>query len=237
MWKPKHVKLFSDGADRASMLEMAAQPWVSGLTTNPTLMAKAGIRDYKAFCKDILAEIREKPISFEVFSDEFTEMRRQAEEIASWGKNIYVKIPVTNSLGQPSTDLIAYLTQKNIKLNVTAVFSTKQTLDCARALSGGAPSIVSIFAGRIADSGRDPVPLMRTAIDICRAVESKIEVLWASPRELLNIIQADEIGCDIITVTPDLLKKTNLFGKTLEEFSLDTVKMFKGDAEKAGYQL
>lgn len=237
MWQPKFVKLFSDGADRTSMLEMASKSWVSGLTTNPTLMAKAGIRDYREFCKGILQEIREKPISFEVFSDDFSEMRRQAEEIASWGKNVYVKIPVTNSTGLSSTDLISYLTNNGVKLNVTAVFSAKQILGCAKALAGGAPSILSVFAGRIADAGADPVPLMTTAINVCRATDKNIEVLWASPRELLNIIQADEIGCDIITVTPDLLKKTSLFGKDLEEFSLDTVKMFKNDAEAAGFKL
>jgi transaldolase len=231
------VKIFSDGADKASLLELAKNPHIAGFTTNPTLMRKAGVSDYRAFAKDVLGSIHDKPISFEVFADDFSNMARQAKEIASWGANVYVKIPVTNSRSEPSTELIRELSHSRIKLNVTAVFTLEQVNAVTQALRGGAPSVVSVFAGRIADTGVDPVPHMRAALAICRAADPKIELLWASPRELRNIVEADESGCDIITVQPDLLKKLDSLGKSLAAFSLETVQMFKRDAEAAGYAL
>jgi len=231
------VKVFADGADKASLLEMAKLAWVKGFTTNPTLMRKAGINDYRAFAKDVLSSIREKPISFEVFADDFANMGRQAREIATWGPNVYVKIPVTTSKGEPSTALIRELSHASIKLNVTAVFTLEQVRAVVGALKGGAPAVVSVFAGRIADTGADPVPHMRSALSLCRAADPKIELLWASPRELRNIVEAHEAGCDIITVSPDLLRKVDNLGKSLEQFSLETVQMFKRDAEAAGYSL
>lgn len=231
------IKVYSDGADKASMLEMAANPLIKGLTTNPTLMKKAGITDYRAFCKDILNHIKEKPLSFEVFSDEFSEMKRQALEIASWGNNVYVKIPITNSEGQSSIPLIKELTKSNVKLNVTAILTWDQIIDTVMALKSGAPSIVSVFAGRIADTGRDPIPMMTAAGQLCRAVDANIELLWASSREALNIVQADQSGCHIITATPDLIKKMSMYNKDLSQLSLETVRMFKTDADSAGFKL
>lgn len=231
------VKLFSDGADLKSMLEMAANPSIQGLTTNPSLMKKAGIKDYRAFCKEVLAKITDKPISFEVFADDFAEMKRQALEIAGWGRNVYVKIPVTNSLGQSSYELVQELAHRDVKLNVTAILTLKQVFQTAQALKGGAPSIISVFAGRIADTGRDPLPLMKAALEICSSLDKNIELLWASTREVLNISQAEEAGSHIITVPFDILKKLSMHGQDLTELSLDTVKMFKHDAESAGYQL
>jgi transaldolase len=232
-----HVKIFADGADKKSMLEMASHSLVQGLTTNPSLMKKAGVTDYRAFCKDILSLIRDKPISFEVFADDFKEMERQAGEIASWGSQVYVKIPITNSLGASSIPLIQTLSHRGVKLNVTAVFTLKQSLEACTALRGGAPSILSIFAGRIADTGRDPVPLMQAALEICRSMDRNIELLWASSRELINIVQADVMGCDIITVTQDLVKKLAGMNKDLTQLSLETVQLFKADADAAGFQL
>ncbi len=231
------VKIFSDGADKKAMLEMYQNPIVKGLTTNPSLMKKSGITDYVTFCKDILTDIKTKPISFEVFADHFTEMKRQALEIASWGKNVYVKIPITNSEGESSLPLIKELSLSGVKLNVTAVLTLEQSWGACQSLKGGAPSILSIFAGRIADTGRDPVPLMQAAVELCRATDSNIELLWASSREALNIVQADQMGCHIITATTDLIKKISMFNKDLTELSLDTVRMFKTDAESAGYSL
>ena len=231
------VKIFSDGADKKAMLEMYQNPIVKGLTTNPSLMKKSGITDYVTFCKDILRDIKTKPISFEVFADHFTEMKRQALEIASWGKNVYVKIPITNSEGESSLPLIKELSLSGVKLNVTAVLTLEQSWGACQSLKGGAPSILSIFAGRIADTGRDPVPLMQAAVELCRATDSNIELLWASSREALNIVQADQMGCHIITATTDLIKKISMFNKDLTELSLDTVRMFKTDAESAGYSL
>ena len=231
------VKIFSDGADKKAMLEMYQNPIVKGLTTNPSLMKKSGITDYVTFCKDILKDIKTKPISFEVFADHFTEMKRQALEIASWGKNVYVKIPITNSEGESSLPLIKELSLSGVKLNVTAVLTLEQSWGACQSLKGGAPSILSIFAGRIADTGRDPVPLMQAAVELCRATDSNIELLWASSREALNIVQADQMGCHIITATTDLIKKISMFNKDLTELSLDTVRMFKTDAESAGYSL
>lgn len=231
------VKLFSDGADRASMLAMARNPRVAGLTTNPSLMRKAGVTDYRSYCREILAEITDKPISFEVFADDLDGMRRQAAEIAGWGSNVYVKIPVTNSTGLPTTPLIRELAGQGVKLNVTALFTLEQVATVTAALTGGAPSVVSVFAGRMADAGVDPVPMLRAARVLCRAAGPQCELLWASTRELFNIIQADEAGCDIITVPPDLLGKLDLFGKDLAQYSLETVQMFKRDAESAGFTL
>jgi transaldolase len=230
------VKIFADGADKAGMLEMYANPCVKGFTTNPTLMRKAGIKDYRAFALDIVKAIPDRPISFEVFSDEFSEMERQAREIAGWGRNVYVKIPITNTRSEPSYDLIRRLTRVGVKLNVTAMMPLLQVRDLARCLESGTPVYVSIFAGRIADTGRDPVPLMAAAVELLRDLPNA-ELIWASSRELLNIFQADEIGCHIITVTNDILKKMHLVGKDLSDYSLDTVKLFYSDAQKAGYRL
>lgn len=230
------IKIFADGADKAGILEMNAKPWIKGFTTNPTLMRKAGIADYEAFAKDILRDIKDKPVSFEVFSDDMAEMERQAFKIFGWGKNVYVKIPVTNTKGESAAPLIRSLAGRGVHMNVTAVMTLSQVETVASALKGGAESIISVFAGRVADSGRDPVPLMADALRFLKDFP-KIELLWASPREILNIVQADAMGCHIITVTNDLLKKMDLLGKSLDEFSLDTVKMFYDDARKAGFKL
>jgi len=230
------VKIFADGADKAGMLEMSAKPFIRGLTTNPTLMKKVGITDYRAFCKDILTTIKEKPLSFEVFSDDFMEMERQAMEIASWGSNVYVKIPVTNTKKETCYALVKRLTMQGVKVNVTALMTLAQTHDVVAALNPKVPSYVSIFAGRIADTGRDPVPLMAAAVKMLK-VAPAAELIWASPRELLNIFQADDIGCQVITVTNDLIKKLSLVGYNLQEYSLDTVKMFYNDAVEAGFKL
>jgi transaldolase len=230
------VKIFADGANKADMLRLYADPRIRGFTTNPTLMRHAGITDYVAFAKDILASIHDRPISFEVFSDEFDEMERQALEIASWGANVFVKIPVSNTKSEPSYDLIRRLAERGVQLNVTAIMTLAQVREVSAALGNHAPSNVSIFAGRIADTGVDPVPLMAKAVGICRPHPNQ-ELIWASPRELLNIVQAGEIGCHIITVTADILKKLPLIGKDLGEYSLDTVKMFHGDAMAAGFRL
>jgi transaldolase len=230
------VKIFADGADKAGMLEMARKPWIAGLTTNPTLMRKAGITDYRAFAKEILQLIPDKPISFEVFSDECAEMERQANEIASWGENVYVKIPVTNTRADSSCPLVQRLARAGVKQNVTALMTLQQVREVSEALGDGPPSYVSVFAGRIADTGRDPVPMMAEAVRILRAFPRQ-ELIWASPRELLNVFQADAIGCHIITVTHDVLKKLSLVGKDLDEYSLETVKMFRDDAVAAGFSL
>jgi transaldolase len=230
------VKLFADGADKAGMLDMYRNPLIKGFTTNPTLMRKAGITDYAAFAKDVIAAIPDRPISFEVFSDEFDEMERQARTIAQWGEGLYVKIPVTNTRRESAVPLVGRLAQAGVKLNVTAVMTLDQVRDLCQVLAGGPPSVVSVFAGRVADTGRDPMPLMAAAVELCR-LSSNIELLWASPRELLNIFQADVVGCDIITATNDILKKLELAGKNLHDFSLETVKMFRDDAVKAGFTL
>ena len=230
------VKIFADGADKQGMLEMAAKPFITGLTTNPTLMRKAGIKNYKEFARDILSDIRTKPISFEVFSDEFAEMERQALEIASWGDNVYVKIPVTNTRSENCYALASKLSRQGVKLNVTALMTLNQVRDVVAALDPMVPSYVSVFAGRIADTGRDPVPLMAAAVELLK-LAPKAELIWASPRELLNIFHADSIGCHIITVTNDILKKLSLLGHDLNEYSLDTVKMFYTDAVAAGFDL
>ena len=230
------VKIFADGADRAGMLEMYRQPFIRGFTTNPTLLRKAGVKDYAAFARDILREIPDRPISFEVFSDEFGEMEVQARKISGWGPNVYVKIPVTNTREESSVPLIRKLSQTGVKVNVTALMTLDQVRVVSQALEGGPHAYVSVFAGRIADTGRDPVPLMAAAVEILRP-NPKLELIWASPRELLNIFQADQVGCQVITATNDILKKLELAGKDLHAFSLDTVKMFRDDAVKAGYLL
>jgi transaldolase len=230
------VKIFADGADRAGMLEMYARPYIKGFTTNPTLMHKAGLTDYRAFAHSILEVIPDRPISFEVFSDEVEEMERQAREIARWGDNVYVKVPITNTRRDSTVDLVRRLSSDGVKVNVTAMMTLEQVRDICAAVKDGAPSNVSVFAGRIADTGRDPVPLMAEAVAILREAP-RAELIWASPRELLNIFQADAIGCHIITVTNDILKKLELVGKELDEYSLDTVKMFFNDGRKAGFSL
>ena len=230
------IKIFADGADRAGMLEMYGKPYIKGLTTNPTLMRKAGITDYKTFAREILAEITDKPISFEVFSDEFNEMERQALEIASWADNVYVKVPVTNTRQEPSYGLVRKLSGQRVKLNVTAITTVEQVRDVASVLDPAVPSYVSVFAGRIADTGRDPVPLMAACVEALKPVPAA-ELIWASPRELLNLFQADAIGCHVITVTNDILKKLSLVGLDLTAYSLDTVRMFFNDASAAGYKL
>ena len=230
------VKIFADGADKAGMLEMYEKPFVKGLTTNPTLMKKAGITDYRAFCKDILTSIKDKPLSFEVFSDDFFEMERQALEIASWGENVYVKIPITNTRQETCYDLVKKLAAKKVKLNVTALMTLDQVKNVVASLDPNVPSYVSVFAGRVADTGYDPLPMMAKAVDILKATPAS-ELIWASPRELLNIFQADDIGCHVITVTNDILKKLSLVGYDLDQYSLDTVKMFYKDAVDAGFKL
>ena len=230
------TKIFADGADLAGMRDMYAKPYIKGFTTNPTLMRKAGVPDYRAFAHEVLRAIPDRPISFEVFSDDFPEMDRQAREIAGWGDNVYVKIPVTNTRGEGAAELVRRLSQDGIKVNVTAMMTLEQVAVMTDAVRGGAPSCLSMFAGRIADTGRDPVPLMTEALAIMRRAPDA-ELIWASPRELLNVLQASEIGCHIITVTNDILKKLCLIDLPLREYSLDTVKMFYNDASVAGFKL
>ena len=230
------VKIFADGADLQGMREMYARPFIKGFTTNPTLMNKAGIRDYRVFAREVLAAIPDRPISFEVFSDDFAEMERQAREIAGWGANVYVKVPVTNTAGEPAYDLVARLSRSGVKVNVTALMTLGQVRRVVDAVAGGAPSCISVFAGRVADTGRDPLPMMAAAVELLRGAEDA-ELIWASPRELLNVFQADAIGCHIITVTHDVLKKLALVGKDLDDYSLETVKMFRSDAVAAGFTL
>jgi transaldolase len=230
------VKIFADGADLAGMLDLYRKPYIKGFTTNPTLMRKAGIADYGGFAKEVLQAIPDRPISFEVFSDDFAEMERQAREIASWGDTVYVKIPVTNTRGESAAPLVRRLSHAGVKLNVTALLPLEQVRDITKALAGGAPACISVFAGRMADTGVDPVPMMSDALTIMRDAPNA-ELIWASPRELLNIFQADAIGCHIITVTHDILKKLSLVGRDLNEYSLDTVKMFHSDAAQAGFAL
>jgi len=231
-----NVKIFADGADLAGMLALYQHPHVKGFTTNPTLMRKAGISDYKAFAREVLAAIPDRPISFEVFADEFNEMERQACEIASWGAQVYVKIPVTNTRRESAAPLIKRLAQTGIQLNVTALMSLEQVRTVSDALVGGPPSCVSVFAGRVADTGRDPVPMMAEAVNILRP-NPNAELIWASPRELLNIFHAEQTGCHIITVTHDILKKLALLDKDLDDYSLETVQMFYDDGHAAGYSL
>ncbi len=230
------VKIFADGADKQRILELAANPLIAGFTTNPTLMKQAGVRDYEEFARDVLAAIPDRPFSFEVFSDDFDEMYAQARTIASWGENVYVKIPVTNTKGVSAAPLAQQLTRDGVKVNFTALLTEAQIEEGVAALSGGAPCCISVFAGRIADAGNDPLPTMRRAVALM-ASHPQMELIWASPREVLNIIQADEIGCHIITVTHDLLRKLSVVGRDLTDYSLDTVRMFYRDATEAGFEL
>lgn len=229
------VKIFADGADKEGILKLNANPLIKGMTTNPTLMRKAGIKDYEAFAKDILQSVTSKPISFEVFSDEFPEMRRQALKIAAWQKNVYVKIPVTNTRGESSVPLIRDLTKEGVQLNITAILMVEQVRSVVEALDPNVPTVVSVFAGRIADTGCDPMPIMRESLSIVHQ-RPKAELLWASVREVLNLLQAEECGCHIVTVMHDVLNKAmRMWGMDLKTLSLDTVKMFHADA--AGFTL
>ncbi len=230
------VKIFADGADLAAMQELSQRSYVRGFTTNPTLMRKAGIVDYESFARDVLRAIPDRPVSFEVFSDEFDEMERQARTIATWGPNVYVKIPVSNTRRQPTYDLVRRLSGDGLHINVTALMTLDQVRAVTDAVADGAASCISVFAGRIADTGRDPVPLMSEALRIMTGAPHA-ELIWASPRELLNIFHADSIGCHIITVTRDILAKLTTVGKPLDEYSLETVKMFYNDATAAGFSV
>jgi transaldolase len=230
------VKVFADGADLRGILELYANPVIKGFTTNPTLMHKVGIADYEAFARALLEVVPDRPISFEVFSDDFSEMERQARKIAAWGEHVYVKIPVTNTAGDRCEGVLRRLVADGVQLNVTGLMTLEQVGWVSECVGGGAPTCISVFAGRIADTGRDPVPMLREALDVM-AEHDNLELIWASPRELLNVVQADQIGCHIITVTHDLLKKLPMLGRDLDEFSLDTVRMFHRDAELAGFTL
>ena len=231
-----NVKLFADGADKDGMLEMYANPSISGFTTNPTLMKVAGVDNYKSFAQDILSHINDKPISFEVFSDDFIEMEKQGLEIASWGNNVNVKIPITNTKAESSVKLIDNLSNQGVSVNVTAMMTVDQVQSVLPALSKGPGGYVSVFAGRIADAGIDPLPVMNEVVDLLKDYPN-IELIWASPRELYNVVQADSIGCHIITATNNILKKLPTLGKDLTQFSLETVKMFYDDATQAGYSI
>ena len=230
------IKLFADGSNLEQMRAVAGDPLVSGFTTNPSLCRQAGVKDYESFAKQALEIVKGKPISFEVFADDFREMERQTRKIASWGENIYVKIPVTNTRNESSMNLVRCLSYSGVKVNVTAAMTLEQVRDAAIALDGGAPSIISVFAGRIADTGVNPVPLMTAAVKMVHGCHN-VELLWASSREVLNIFQANDAGCDIITVTADLLAKLKTVGKDLRQYSLETVKMFHDDAVESGYVL
>lgn len=230
------IKLFADGANIDGMIEMSQNPKISGLTTNPTLMRKAGIENYEKFANDVLKEITEKPISFEVFSDDFDEMIQQALKISSWGENVYVKVPITNSKGASTNSVYKFLSDKKVKLNITALMTEGQVQDVVSGLNPHVSSYVSVFAGRIADTGRNPVPIMQNCLRLM-SVNPNLELIWASPRELLNVFQADEINCHIITATNDILGKLNLIGRDLIEYSLETVKMFRDDALLANYDI
>ena len=231
-----NVKIFADGADKDTMIKMYEEPHIHGLTTNPTLMKKSGILDYKAFCLDVLKTIKNKPLSFEVFSDDFDEMERQALEITSWAENVYVKIPITNTKRETCYELVNKLSHQGVKLNITAIMTIDQVQNVVNNLNPDVASYISVFAGRIADTGRDPLPIMVSSLKIMKS-QPLSELIWASPRELLNIFQAHDIGCHIITVTSDILKKLSLIGFDLENYSLETVKMFYKDAVEAGYKL
>jgi transaldolase len=230
------IKIFADGANRDSIAKLCANPLIRGFTTNPTLMRKAGVEDYETFAREILEIVPDRPISFEVFSDDFGEMEEQALQISSWGENVYVKVPVTNTSGEPSADVVRRLADRGVKVNVTALMTPVQVSKVVEWVAGGPPCFISVFAGRIADSGRDPLPLMAESLEHMGA-HPNAELIWASPRELLNIVQADSIGCHIITVTHDVLGKLGTLGRDLDEFSLDTVRMFYRDGQAAGYTL
>ena len=230
------VKIFADGADLDGILELSTNPLIKGFTTNPTLMRKSGITDYEGFAHQVLEHITDRPISFEVFSDDFNKMERQARKISTWGKNVFVKIPITNTSQKSSADVVRHLALDGIQLNITALMTPDQVRVISPVLGNYIPSFISIFAGRIADTGREPAPLMKEAVEIMSQFPNQ-ELIWASPRELLNIYHADEVGCHVITVSHDILKKLTLLGKDLAEISLDTVKMFHHDAKTAGFEL
>jgi transaldolase len=231
------IKIFADGAEKASMLDLAKQPLIKGFTTNPTLMRKAGVTDYVAFAKDIVAHIKDKPVSFEVFSDDFSEMERQARIIAAWAPNVYVKIPITNTKRKSSFDLVKKLVHEGVKINVTAILTLAQVAHIKEAFPKNAAGIISVFAGRVADTGYDPSPMMKEAKATLASSHPNLELLWASPRQLLDIYRAEEAGSDIITVTPEILKKAEKIGYDHDELSLETVKMFYDDGQKVGYTL
>lgn len=231
-----NVKIFADGADLKNIRALYAQPFIKGFTTNPTLMRQAGVSNYKSFALEVLQTVKDRPVSFEVFADDIMSMEAQAFEIASWGKNVVVKIPITNTKSVSTAPLVKHLSTSGVVCNITAIFTLAQVQEIVDIMNPVTPAILSIFAGRIADTGVDPVPLMRKAVKIA-SVKPKAEILWASPRELLNIFQADEVGCHIITVTNDILKKLALLGKDLKNFSLETVSMFYNDAKTAGYTI
>lgn len=230
------TRIFADGADLDGILRLAADPRIAGFTTNPTLMHKVGLTDYERFARELLEQVHTHPISFEVFADEAAEMRRQATRIASWASNVYVKIPVTSTSGESMAPLVRELSEEGVKVNVTALFTTAQVELITAAVAEGAPSYISVFAGRIADAGVDPVPIIARSLEIMREAPHA-ELIWASPREILNLVQANAVGCHIITITHDLLKKLDGLGKSLEQFSLETVKMFHADALAAGFTL
>lgn len=230
------VRVFADGADIASIRKLAHDPLIAGFTTNPTLMRKAGVDDYEQFAHELLECVTDRPISFEVFSDDFDEMARQARKIATWAENVYVKVPITNTERTSTLPLARRLTNEGVKINITALMTDQQVEAAAAVLEGGSPAFVSIFAGRIADTGREPEPVMARALETLRPLPG-VQLIWASPREVLNVVQADRIGCHIITLTHDLLAKVALLGRDLADFSLDTVRMFHRDAAAAGYRL
>jgi len=234
--KKIHIKMFADGADLQEMVQEYKKGFVQGFTTNPTLMKKAGVKNYEEFAHAALKEIKDLPISFEVFSDDFTEMEREARKVARWGNNVYIKIPITNTRRESSLPLIRKLSHDGLKINVTAILTYDQVKGAFDALSSSTPAIISVFAGRIADTGVDPIPIMRQSFQLLRS-KPNIELLWASSRELLNVFQAEECGCQIITITNDILKKITLVGKSLDDLSLDTVKMFYNDAHSSGYTI
>lgn len=234
--KGLRVRIFGDGGDPATLLELARLPYLAGFTTNPTLMRQAAVTDYRAFARGLLAAVPDRPVSFEAFADEFESMEAQAREIATWGRNVFVKIPVMNTRGEPSRELIRELARSGLQLNVTALMTLDQVRDVSAALAGGAPSFVSVFAGRVADTGRDPVPLMAQAVEALQPHPEQ-RLIWASPREVLNVLQADAVGCHVITATSDLIRKLPLLGKDLASYSLETVRMFCEDACRAGYRL
>jgi transaldolase len=230
------VKIFADGADRDRVEAMCAEPWIRGFTTNPTLMRAAGVEDYESFAHDLLALVPDKPISFEVIADDLVEIERQARLVATWGDNVYVKVPITTTRSEPTADVVRRLSASGVKVNVTAILTLEQVADAADWLAGGPGGYVSVFAGRIADSGRDPIPIMSAALERLEPHPHE-ELIWASPREVLNVVQADAIGCHVITVTDEILKRLPNLGRELDEYSLDTVRMFHRDAETAGYTL
>ncbi|TMC10347.1 MAG: transaldolase [Chloroflexi bacterium] len=236
MVKDLRVAIFADGADVDGIARLAADPVIKGFTTNPTLMRGAGVSDYECFARQVVPLVGGRPISFEVFADELGEMERQARRIATWGTGVNVKIPITNTAGESTRRLLRRLASDGIEVNVTALLTRDQVRTAAAALAGGPPCFISVFAGRIADTGRDPVPIMREALEVM-APHENLALIWASPREVLNVIQADQIGCHVITVTPDILRKLSILGRELDEYSLDTVRMFHRDAVAAGYQL